>query len=146
MVENRGSPPYRCNVSGNDSSLKLNIHTASDSDSGWTTEVTATDTNMGTATVTGTVTVSKLVTDTYTATVKVVNTVTDIETDIEKGTNLADGMFTGIATHTDTATDRVAETDMDKNCQGLGGLRPPGAVINSLWKSAKIGLESVLIN
>ena len=29
-------------------------------------------------------------------------------------------MFTGIATHNDTATDTVMETDVDKNYQGLG--------------------------
>ena len=51
----------------------------------------------------GIVTDTTLATDTYTATDKVENTVTDIETDIERTlNNSAEGMFTGIAKHTDT--------------------------------------------
>ena len=58
---------------------------------------------METATVTGIVTDLNLATDTYTARDKVVDTVTaDIETNIEKDTNSVEGMFTGIAKHTDT--------------------------------------------
>ena len=49
--------------------------------------------------MTGIVTDTNSATDTYTATDKVVDTVTDIETDIEKDTNSFEGMFTGIAKH-----------------------------------------------
>ena len=93
---------------------------------------------METATVTGTVTDKNSATDIYTATDKVVGTVIDlyIDTELEKDTNWAEGMFAGIATHTDTATGTVTETDMDKNIRGwgFGGFDPlpPGAVINSL--------------
>ena len=49
--------------------------------------------------MTGIVTDTCSATDTYTATDKVVDTVKDIETDIEKDTNSFEGMFMGIAKH-----------------------------------------------
>ena len=52
---------------------------------------------------------------------KVEDRVTDNDTDKEMDTILAEGMFMGIARHTDMATHTVTETDTDKNYHGVDG-------------------------
>ena len=48
--------------------------------------------------------------------------VMDIDTDMEKDTNSAEGMFTGIATLIDMATDTEKENRHGQKLSGVGGL------------------------